>query len=329
MKKFLPGLLFGLIFGGAVTWLWLTPHGGAKPDADDDAPAKAEKAAAAKPGEGLHLDAAQLAQAGLQVAPPKIESVSAEVDAYGHVLDPVPLVTAAADLATARAALAASEKEFARTKSLHDSGDNASAQAVETAEAAAQRDRVQLDAARAKLAAAWGPELARRLDSASPADAFGATWTLARLDLPPDESVAAHPATAKISLLVGPADWHDAEVLGPATAADPQLQGRGFLVLVRGTALPTGAALRALLPGTAAAQSLPVVLRSALVRNEGSVFVYVQTGEGVFDRRRVELGRALADGIAVTSGVGEHDRVVVVGAQQLLSTELGGGEQDD
>ena len=70
--------------------------------------------------------------------------------------------------------------------------------------------------------------------------------------------------------------------------------------------------------------------RSAFVRHEGSVWIYVQTESGSFERKRVELARPLADGYAIASGVTETDKVIVVGAQQLLSTEMqaAGGEEE-
>jgi hypothetical protein len=68
------------------------------------------------------------------------------------------------------------------------------------------------------------------------------------------------------------------------------------------------------------------------VRHEGGVFVYVQTDKGGYERRVVALGPALAGGVVVTTGVEAKDKVVVIGAQQLLSAELlattGGGAPD-
>ena len=95
------------------------------------------------------------------------------------------------------------------------------------------------------------------------------------------------------------------------------------------TPLPPGAALRTAVPTGAAAQAALLVPRSALVQHDGSIFVYVQTGELTFARRLVEVARDEAAGVAVTAGLEAKDKIVTVGAQQLLSTELqaaGGGE---
>jgi hypothetical protein len=62
------------------------------------------------------------------------------------------------------------------------------------------------------------------------------------------------------------------------------------------------------------------------------VFIFVQTGEGGFEARRVEVVRNLPDAVALAGGVAEGDKIVVTGAQQLLATQvLGamGGAGDD
>jgi len=55
------------------------------------------------------------------------------VKAFGRVLDPAPLIAMVAEAETARAALAASEKDAARVKKLFDEGTNASSQVLEAA----------------------------------------------------------------------------------------------------------------------------------------------------------------------------------------------------
>ena len=52
------------------------------------------------------------------------------------------------------------------------------------------------------------------------------------------------------------------------------------------------------------------------------MFVFVQTGEESFQRKRVETSQAQREGVVVTNGIGAEDRVVVTGAQQLLSEEF-------
>ena len=323
MKKILLGLVLGLILGGAVMrWLPRSPA--------PEAAAPKEKDAAEEKGAGLHLTKEQIAHAGLTLATSTEAALAPETRGYGRVLDPTSLVTVAAEIATAKAALALSEKELARVETLHAQDQNASGQALEQATAARLRDRITLDAARARLVLAWGPALAKRSELAALVHAMvNGEAALVRIDLPPGEAPATAPATARVGALGAGGALIEVEVLGAAPTADAQTQGVSYLALWRTAPLPPGATLRAAVPTGAAAQAALLVPRSALVQHDGSIFVYVQTGELTFARRLVEVGRDEAAGVAVTAGLEAKDKIVTVGAQQLLSTELqaaGGGE---
>ena len=62
--------------------------------------------------------------------------------------------------------------------------------------------------------------------------------------------------------------------------------------------------------------------RAAVVRSEGRAWVYVQLGEPRFRRQVVNLDAPTPGGWFAASGVGPGDRVVVDGAQTLLSEEF-------
>jgi hypothetical protein len=64
-----------------------------------------------------------------------------------------------------------------------------------------------------------------------------------------------------------------------------------------------------------------VVPEGAVVRQDGSAFVYVEKEHNVFERRAVSLERPLAGAWLVAGGIAAGDAVVVRGAQELLSTE--------
>ncbi len=325
MKKFLPGLIVGLLLGAGATWILLS-HPAAE--------APAEKPAGPDITTGSAVISKQLAALGLAFAAPQSVDLAPEIKGYGRVLDPTPLAGLVADLRTAQAAANASAQDYARVKQLHDQGENASQQAVESAQAAMLRDRAQLAAAESHLSLAWGRTLSTRadLDDLLPALAAGDA-ALVRIDVAASEATATAPAKAWVSPFTGdhPAR-HDVELLGPAPAADPQAQGVGYLALWRGHPLPPGAALNAGLILAGDAQKRLVLPRGAFVRHEGGVFVYVQNTEGDYERRLVTLGPGLDSGVVVTDGVAEKDQVVVTGAQQLLATEIlgsaGGGDED-
>lgn len=72
-----------------------------------------------------------------------------------------------------------------------------------------------------------------------------------------------------------------------------------------------------------------LVPEAAVVRHEGHAWVFVATGETAFDRRTVRLGRPVADGAFILAGLADGERVVIVGAQQLLSAGLGSTEEEE
>lgn len=67
-----------------------------------------------------------------------------------------------------------------------------------------------------------------------------------------------------------------------------------------------------------------VIPASAILRHDGKGWVFVQTGENNFSRREIPLDRAV-DGGFFSAEFSATNRVVVTGAQTLLSAELSGG----
>ncbi|MEO5961015.1 MAG: hypothetical protein ABIZ49_10080 [Opitutaceae bacterium] len=271
----------------------------------------------------LHLPPAKRAAAGILLAKPTTATLTPEVTGYGRVLDPVPLIGLVAEVEMTRAALGASEKELTRTQKLFEAGTNASAQSVEAATATVARDRVALASARARLVASVGRATADSAQLDQMLAGLEQGRALARVDVLAGDAVAAELKTVRVGL-AGGGEMFDAAVLGAATTVDPQLQGPGFLVLLRDHPLPAGAALRATVPGAGDAQKAMLVPRSAVVYHQGSAWVFVLGEEDTFERKLVTVGRAVGENVAV-AGVEESEQVVTTGAGQLLSAELQAG----
>jgi hypothetical protein len=107
---------------------------------------------------------------------------------------------------------------------------------------------------------------------------------------------------------------------------DVQAQGQSFLFLVKAASTPLapGAFVTALLQVPGEPVTGVIVPRAALLRHEGEVFVYLQTGEQTFERKAIELERPVENGWFVHEGLNPNDKLVTVGAQQLLSEETKG-----
>ena len=295
-----------------------------KADAAKEEPARVQHTAT---GEiVLTLKAETQQRLGLQVAALNASELAPEAVGYGRVLDPAPLAALVAELAPAQVAAVASRQEFARVQVLHEQ-NNASTRALQTAEASAKRDDLLVESARARLALGWGRGLGQRDDLIAFVKALVAgEAALVRVDLPAGESLKEKPLGARLFPLGDEAVAVSAEFFDQATSVDPQAQGQGFLFLIHGQPagfLP-GAAVtgRLRLPGAAAKGVL--VPRAALVRHEGRAWVYVQSAETTFTRRALGMKQPTEAGWFVAGAWSEKDRVVVVGAQTLLSEELSG-----
>ena len=302
-------------------------EGDAKPGAEESAAPKVSRDA--KGNTVIAMDDEVQGDLGIQVTNPATLQLSAEAKGFGQVLDPAPLVSLLAELASARAACSASSNELSRLKSMEAQG-NTSARAIQAAEAAALKDQLAAQSARDRLRLGWGNSLADAPNLPALVRALAALdAAIVRIDLAAGDAMQS-PAGARIKTLSG--DSADAEVLGPAPNVDPQFQGRGYLFRVQPNSarLSPGQAVTGCLKVPGEPRTGVVIPRDAVVRTEGAGWVYVldkQASES-FTRVQVALDCPLDAGWFVAQGVSPGDYVVVKGAQQLLSIERKGPEGD-
>ena len=267
---------------------------------------------------------------GMQVKNPAAFQMSPELKAYGKVVDPAPLAALVAEVASAQAAATVSSAELARLKTLEGQG-NASARALQAAEAAAQRDQLAARAVMERVALGWGKAVLDYKDLPALAQSLvGLEAAIVRIDLPAGDALSGQPAGARITTLSGQSA--EAEFLEPAPSVDPQMQGRGFLFLLKPNSLhlTVGESLVGFIKMPGEPRTGVIVPRDAVVRTEGAGWIYVLNAGGeAFTRVQIALDHPTEAGWFVTNGVSASQGVVVSGAQQLLSLELkgaGGGE---
>jgi hypothetical protein len=352
------GIVIGLALGAAGTVILVRYPEVAnllKPseaDQEQEPEAQAEESFVQRESNGqmvIKLDPNEQRLIGLKVAPLQAAQAPAEVKGFGRVLDPAPLAALVTEGATARAALQASTKEYERVRTLFEQNQNASAKALETAEAAMNKDRVAVESVQLRLLAGWGKDIASRQDLQAFVSSLAARQAaLIRVDLPLGDRPKAPPVDGRVTAVGAPESEIEAQILGPAPATDPQTQTEGYLLLAKTDSLAPGAALVAYLAVPGPARSGVIVPRAAVLRYEGGTFVYLQRDD-VFQRQAVALERPLGNGWFVAAEANDHsgtpnaihrvwepvpllpqEKVVVVGAQQLLSEELKGqGGQEE
>jgi hypothetical protein len=279
--------------------------------------------ALAEPAKVLKLDAATQQRLGVATAPLAPARRAASISGFARALDTAPLATLDADIATAAAALAASQAEAARTKSLNAADQTVSRHVAETAAAQARGDAIKLSLLRRRLGLEWGPSIQALPDTRREkliADLASGRAALVRIDFAGGLTAPAR-AVADIDLAAG--GVARATILGPARVSDPRLQSAGLLALVTGPQalrLGVGAAAPATLTQGPAAGGV-VIPREALLRTAGQTFAYVRRDAANFERRPVTGAMSDPAGLFVAQGFRPGEQVVTKGAAQLFAAE--------
>lgn len=336
-----------------VTLLTLTFLGGCKDrfDKDDeDRPAQAKKGLAQISTENgqtvLTLDSPTQNRLGLEVA------ALAGTVARGQATLPA-VVVSVQDLAAsrnsyiaaqtqvqkARVAADVARKGYTRLKTLFEEDRNISEKSLQSAEATLEANEADARAGEQQLtlqesvtrqewgsvAAKWvvegSPELQRILDQSD---------VLVQMTTPTGPTYGA-PKT--ISLEIPGGARTQAKLISTFPRVDPRIQGRSFLYLAHAQpGLIPGVNLLAHLSVGSLMKGL-IVPTSAVVWSEGKAWVYQQTAADHFTRRAVPTDVPVERGFFVAEGFSPGDKVVIQGAQALLSEELllhgqSGGETD-
>jgi hypothetical protein len=312
----------------------------------ETAPA-ADEAKSSEPESRVHRGADGGVQITLAAATQKIMGLETallvaterlpEAKGFGRVVDPAPLAELLMELGKAQLVFDNAHQELERMKVLRKD-NNTSERAFQAAEATYRQNGADVGAAWFKIQRAYGNRMAELtgpmvVPPGTPrkpnpllselAEARGAF--LVRVDVPGSESLPSAASGARIAGWGGD-DPVRAEFFGDVPTVDAQTQSRGYFFLVT-TNLPwltPGRAVTAFIQTEGQVQAGVLVPRNAVVRFNGATWVYLQTGDETFQRGGIKLDRPLADGWFVREGVKPQDKVVTVGAQQLLSEELKG-----
>ena len=252
----------------------------------------------------------------------------AAAEAYGVVLDPAPLSKLNSDVVVAQAALDASRAQFRRTSRLYAEQKNESLRNLQTAQAAYLADQARLEALRQQLRDGWGGEIAMA-PARSRAALVGALIdrreAIARVTVPIGETFDGLPATAQVAVLGHEERAVIAKAIYFAPTADPKMQGQSFLLLVDAAGFPVrpGSAVSAALASGQGAHGV-MAPRSAVVQYEGKEWVYQALDPDRFTRREIVAAAISTDGYFVEHELKPGMRIVVAGAQTILSEELKG-----
>lgn len=302
-----------------------------KPEPTAQAPASPGKA-----GEQVVvLDQAADMKSGVTAAPLQPISYHRQVQAYGVVLPLQGLIDLRNSIETARsqrekaaAILETSRREYERLKVLHADDRNVSDKALQAAEAAWKTDEANVRAARAGLNAIeqnarqqWGGMLAKAVSDGSALfnRLVEQREVLLQITAPSEVHIPQLPRTAGIRLADETSGT--ATLISSSPRTDPHLQGASYFYSSAAPNLLPGMNVTAYLPYGEKTQGV-VIPASAVVWWQGKAWIYVQEGAQHYARQEIPTDNPIEDGWFASKEFKAGEKIVVTGAQMLLSQEF-------
>jgi hypothetical protein len=300
---------------------WITALSGcSKPDSDDKSGNAPTSTGAAKKA-GVTMDEATQERVGLKIENPAPTQWQPEIRGFGSVVDPAALVAALDDLASACSAAKLSDQELERQKTLAAQND-ASARSLETAQAAATHDELAYASALAKFKTDWGSLWTQTNGLMLAKKIAAGDGALVRLELPAGQKLSASPNSARLVLSTDETNTVTAEFWDVVPGVDPKTQGQAFFFLVKGRTLPANAAVTGFLEVSGEPENGVMIPAAAILRYEGQNWVFRQSETNQFVRVSIPSGRPVVGGWFVSGDLSATNRIVVEGAQTMLSAEL-------
>lgn len=260
------------------------------------------------------------------------------------------LAVAHSDVNSAAATVEAARAAYERARVLNADAKNVSDRVVEEARSKFETERARLEAARETVRTiesslqSGGPAASEPLVlqsqgtvveiMAQPGESVEAGTPLlrvsrldrlvARIDLPIGETL---PPSAAIARIVPAGQEHqpmEADRIATAAVVDQKAPGQAFLFRLRESrfGLRPGLAVTAYMPTGAAKRAGVTVPTAAVVRLSGKAYVYVQSAAEQFTRKEIRTDTPVASGYFIGNQLATGTRIVVSGAQTLLSEEF-------
>lgn len=320
--------------------LLLLSFGAVQADDDDDDSGEALS--------GLNLSVEQEAAAGLVLATLEPVAWGEETVTVGKVLDIQPLLVfrsryraAGAEAVMARAGLDLAHKNRVRLSGLYREhivagrvATEAEAQYVSEAARSLAADH-RVEDIRNEAVQSLGPELAHLIldqEGALLKDWIERRRVLLLISLPGRETRSPGATAVRVNRVADPGTAKPAQLIARAPVTDELTQGETFYYHASSEGLRSGMRLQVWITETGTARSGVRIPYSAIVWQDGKSWVYRHEGSHRYVRTEVLKYRDDGSDWLVSEGFQPGDRLVVRGAQTLLSETLKRqipGEDDD
>lgn len=319
---------------GALAWPSFTEQAHAQQE-ERHAESGGSTAASLSQTKAVTLTAAEQKRLGIQIAVLTGKSEQKRITAPAVVLSAQSLATgrnsyvaAQAQLEKAQVNLGVAQKEYARLETLYKDNQNVSLKDLQAAQGARGADEIDVRMARQQLALQaslirqnWGSVATGWVTDPSPVldRLLARKEILIQVSLPDSQVV---PPPEAIWLTLGNTPARRARFVSPLPQVDPRVQGVSLLYLTPAWAgVAPGVTLEAQLPVGHNLRGF-VIPASAVVWADGESWVYVQTVPSHFVRRPLVSDFSSGDGYFAIHGFSKGEKLVVSGAQFLLSAEL-------
>ncbi len=277
------------------------------------------------------------AQSGIRAEPLAEIVRSGELMAYGTVVDMGELLLwlndyakASGELEKRRAQLAVSRNEYLRLKELHDNNHNVSDKVLQSAEGKLRSDEAEVRTAERSYRnlhwtarERWGGVIAGWLMEGNPVleRLVRQEVALVLLTVPAAAPIPSPPRSIQVKGMVGrPVN---ARLVSRSPRMQRDIQGASYYYLASpsaGTLLPGMNVVATISVGvTAKGVFAPA---AAVVWWRGRAWGYLQRNGEEYERIEIPTGHPVQGGWFVAGGLSGAGRVVVTGAQLLLSEEL-------
>jgi len=291
------------------------------------------------PKRQVQIDDEMRDYAGVELLSLVERDFSPELQARARLVDLKPLLAlrsryhqTLASEAVAKVVERAARDELARLKKLAKGAGSVAVKKVNYARAIQGEAKAKLEGVRTALQSlhdesmhSFGSELTPWL-----LDKNSKQWqrllahqdALLLVTLPVNTSLAANVLVIRVATNNDRAHARKAYFISSAFMLDQQVLGEQYFFKTAGARLHAGQRLDAWLPQGDKVLKGVFIPNKAIIWNAGQAWVYVEVETGLYHRRAVQGGFDTAGGMMMTSGFNEGDKLVLTGAQMLLSQEF-------
>lgn len=286
----------------------------------------------------LNIESAAQIRSGLKTIKLEPYRYRPELTAYGNVVALQPLLdlrnrylAALSGHESAKSRLTLAQQSIDRTRLLHRGGAVSGRSLQEqqsqwqSEQAITQGSRLQIETVRNEAVLNWGQAIAELFLNANTDTLLpylSGQKNLLHISLPPNNRPVDTLDEVRVSRYGDRNRAEPARFISPAPQTDPLTQGESYFFETEYVGIRTGMRIVVFIPLRENAEVGVLIPASSVIRHLGQSFVYVKTAPEHFQRLTINEFIDTDAGYFVTDGLHAGQKLVVSGAQMLLSEEF-------